>query len=511
MKNMTIWNIARACKGHLAVPAGKHTGSCPAAGMAVIRGYSGKEAAGIVIDSRKVEPGDIFVAIRGERVDGHQFIREVFDKGAIAVVCEEEPEELPGPCIRVEDSLAALRQIAAFYREQMPIPIVGITGSVGKTSTKEFVASVLAQKYKTHKTQGNFNNEIGVPLTLLAMPEDTEAAVVEMGINHFGEMHRLSEMVKPDICVMTNIGQCHLENLIDRDGILRAKSEIFDFMNPKGTVVVNGDDDKLATIHEVYGKAPVTFGMNKQNAIWADHIENRGLLGSCADIHMGDDVVHAIIPLPGEHMIYNAMAAAAVALQFGMSKEEIAAADLALVNQEVIIGGADLGITGYPSFNADFSLCDSLAGAGFDIICHATNHAMDKGRKGLINCAKYWKENYPQITVLGIHDTADTSTSCGAEPVILDLPDMKIAVLNYTYGTNGIPLPDDMPYAVDLPDGEQIVADIQRAEESADFFFVKHFFLKKRQNSPFSSREIPCFRWVIFIYTSLRMRACSIR
>ena len=101
MKNMTIWNIARACKGHLAVPAGKHTGTCPAAGMAVIRGYSGKEAAGIVIDSRKVEPGDIFVAIRGERVDGHQFIREVFDKGAIAVVCEEEPEELPGSCIRV--------------------------------------------------------------------------------------------------------------------------------------------------------------------------------------------------------------------------------------------------------------------------------------------------------------------------------------------------------------------------------------------------------------------------
>ena len=102
MKNMTIWNIERACKGHLAVPAGKHTGTCPAAGMAVIRGYSGKEAAGIVIDSRKVEPGDIFVAIRGERVDGHQFIREVFDKGAIAVVCEEEPEELPGPCIRVQ-------------------------------------------------------------------------------------------------------------------------------------------------------------------------------------------------------------------------------------------------------------------------------------------------------------------------------------------------------------------------------------------------------------------------
>lgn len=157
---------------------------------------------------------------------------------------------------------------------------------------------------------------------------------------------------------------------------------------------------------------------------------------------------------------------------FSHTKEEIAAADLALVNQEVIIGGADLGITGYPSFSADFSLCDSLAGAGFDIICHATNHAMDKGRKGLINCAKYWRENYPQITVLGIHDTADTSTSCGAEPVILDLPDMKIAVLNYTYGTNGIQLPDDMPYAVDLLNEEQVAADIQRAEELADFTIV---------------------------------------
>ena len=157
---------------------------------------------------------------------------------------------------------------------------------------------------------------------------------------------------------------------------------------------------------------------------------------------------------------------------FSHTKEEIAAADLALVNQEVIIGGADLGITGYPSFNADFSLCDSLAGAGFDIICHATNHAMDKGRKGLINCAKYWRENYPQITVLGIHDTADTSTSCGAEPVIIELGDMRIAVLNYTYGTNGISLPADMPYAVDLLNEEQVAADIQRAEELADFTIV---------------------------------------
>ena len=310
MKNMTLENIAAACGGEI---------------YCMREELSQETAKGIVIDSRQIEPGYIFVATKGERVDGHQFIPDVFAKGAMAVICEVLPEEDLGPCILVKDSFMALKQAAAFYRQQLNIRVVGITGSVGKTSTKEFVASVLSEKYKVHKTAGNYNNEVGLPLTIFGIQEDDQIAVLEMGINTFGEMHRLSEVAKPDICVMTNIGQCHLENLIDRDGILRAKSEIFDFMNPKGTVVVNGDDDKLATIHEVYGKAPVTFGMNKQNAIWADHIENRGLLGSCADVHMGDGVVHAIIPLPGEHMIYNAMAAAAVALQFGMSKEEIAA------------------------------------------------------------------------------------------------------------------------------------------------------------------------------------------
>lgn len=174
---------------------------------------------------------------------------------------------------------------------------------------------------------------------------------------------------------------------------------------------------------------------------------------------------------------------------FAYTKDAISAADLALVNQEVIIGGAELGITGYPSFNADFSLCDSLTDAGFDVICHATNHAMDKGRKGLVNCAEYWRENYPQITVLGIHDTADTSTACGAEPVILELPDMKIAVLNYTYGTNGISLPEDMPYAVDMLEEEQVAADIQRAEELADFTIVCPHWGTEYRLSPDASQE----------------------
>ena len=306
---MTLANIAAAC-------GGTYHGN---------EEDQNKEVLSITTDSRKAEPGCLFIAIRGERVDGHDFVDSVFEKDALCVLSEQELPEAKGNYILTESTLQAIKDIAEFYRQQLSAKVVGITGSVGKTSTKEMIASVLSEKYRVLKTLGNFNNELGLPLTVFRLTEEDEIAVLEMGISDFGEMHRLSEVAKPDICVMTNIGQCHLENLIDRDGILRAKSEIFDFMNRKGTVVVNGDDDKLATIHEVYGKAPVTFGMNKQNAIWADHIENRGLLGSCADIHMGDDVVHAIIPLPGEHMIYNAMAAAAVALQFGMSKEEIAA------------------------------------------------------------------------------------------------------------------------------------------------------------------------------------------
>lgn len=157
---------------------------------------------------------------------------------------------------------------------------------------------------------------------------------------------------------------------------------------------------------------------------------------------------------------------------FANTKDAIAAADLALVNQEVIIGGAELGISGYPAFNADFTLADSLVDAGFDVICHATNHALDKGRKGLIACANHWQENYPEVTVLGIHDIAETSTSGGAEPAVVEINGIRIAILNYTYGTNGISLPEDMPYAVDLLDEDQVVADIREAEKIADFTIV---------------------------------------
>ena len=307
MKNMTLKNIAASCGGRL------------------IGGGVDLEIAGAVMDSRLIERNFLFFAIKGERVDGHDFIAQVMEKGAACAVCSQEPESPTGPYILVEDVPKAMQDIAAFYRAGLTIPVVGITGSVGKTSTKEFIAGVLGEKYHVLKTQGNYNNELGVPLTLLRIREEHEAAVIEMGINHFGEMHRLSRMAAPDIVVMTNIGDCHLEALGSREGILKAKSEIFDFLSENGTVIINGDDDMLSTIREIHKKAPVTFGKNKNNNCYATKIQPNGLFGTEAEIHMPTGSFHAVIPLPGEHMVYNALAAAAAGAALGLTAAEIKA------------------------------------------------------------------------------------------------------------------------------------------------------------------------------------------
>ena len=308
MKNMTLANIAKAVNGSLH-NAEQHVG---------------EEAAGVVLDSRKVEAGYVFIATKGERVDGHTFIDTVFEKGALGVICEKAPENPKGAYIVVEDSFQALKDVAAFYRKQLNIKVVGITGSVGKTSTKEFIAATLATHYQVLKTEGNFNNEIGLPLTVLRIRDNIEVAVLEMGISDFGEMHRLSSIAQPDVCVITNIGQCHLENLGTRDGILKAKTEIFDFMQPEGKVCLNGDDDKLVTVTEVRGKRPLFFGKDSKNEIYATDYVNQGLAGSTANIHRQGRTFGVKIPLPGEHMVYNALAATAVATVMGLSDEEIA-------------------------------------------------------------------------------------------------------------------------------------------------------------------------------------------
>jgi len=308
MKNMTLLNIANACSGRLV---------CDNSDLH-------KEIKGIVIDSRLVREDYLFIASRGERVDGHDFIKAAYNQGAAAVICEKAPADVPVPYILVENSLMALKQIAEWYRMQLDITVIGITGSVGKTSTKEFVSSVLAQKYCVHKTEGNYNNEIGLPLTILQIKEEHEIAVLEMGISDFGEMHRLSKIAKPDYCLITNIGQCHLENLGSRQGVLKAKSEIFDFMKEKGRAILNGEDDMLLTVREVKGRPPIRYGFNSEYDVWADNVKSHGLNGSSCDIHIKDEVFHVNIPMPGHHMVLNALAAAAAGSLLGVTGQEIA-------------------------------------------------------------------------------------------------------------------------------------------------------------------------------------------
>jgi UDP-N-acetylmuramoyl-tripeptide--D-alanyl-D-alanine ligase len=306
MKNLTLRNIAACCGG-------------------VLKGdlsSSDFEITAITTDSRTVTDGCLFAAIRGERADGHKFAEQVMENGAACVLSEKDLGWTDRPFIQTASTLEALKAIAEFYLKQLNIPVVGVTGSVGKTSTKEMIASVLKEKYRVLKTDGNFNNELGLPLTVFRLREDDEIAVLEMGISHFGEMHRLAKIARPDTCVITNIGWAHLENLGTRDGILKAKSEIFDFLREDGHIILNGDDDKLASVR-VEGHTPVRFGLDPANDLYADAIVPHGFEGTSCRIHTKKGSFDAMIRIPGSHMVYNALAGAAVGLVYGLTNEEI--------------------------------------------------------------------------------------------------------------------------------------------------------------------------------------------
>lgn len=289
------------------------------------------EVTGVAIDSRKIEAGYLFIPIKGARVDGHDFIPQVMEKGALCTLSEKKLEDASYPYIMVESCEQAMKDIAQHYRTALGIKVVGITGSVGKTSTKEMIASVLSQKYNVLKTAGNFNNEIGLPLTIFNIREEHKVAVLEMGINHFGEMHRLAKMAQPDMCVITNIGLCHLEYLGDRDGILKAKTEMFDYMQPDAKIILNGDDDKLITVKNVKGKTPKFFGLSTEHDAFATDIHSMSLKGIGCTLHLGDNIIETVIPIPGEHMVYNALAGALVGQTLGLSADEIKAGIESLV------------------------------------------------------------------------------------------------------------------------------------------------------------------------------------
>lgn len=307
MKQMSLKEIAAACGGTY---FGKDE-------------FAAREVTGVAIDSRKIETGFLFVPIKGARVDGHDFIPQVIEKGALATLSEKPLGNVSFPYILVESAPQALKDIARHYRQALGIKVVGISGSVGKTSTKEMIASVLAQKYHVLKTEGNFNNEIGLPLTVFRIREEHEVAVLEMGISDFGEMDRLAAIAQPDICVITNIGYCHLEQLGDRLGVLRAKTEMFRHMHHGGDVILNGDDDMLVHAEVPEHASSFFFGRSSQSGIYASDVEDLGLRGTACTIHLPSGTLRAIIPIPGAHMVYNALAGAAVGMRLGLSLDEI--------------------------------------------------------------------------------------------------------------------------------------------------------------------------------------------
>lgn len=297
--------------------------------------------ASVVIDSRQAEAGSLFVALPGENVDGHNFAQAAFDAGAIVAIVDKAvnvdcaiieaaspqfPANWKKPvCIKVENSLLALQKLAACWRRQFSPQVIGITGSVGKTSTKELAHSVLAQKYKTLKNKGNLNNEIGLPLTLLQLNSSFEQVVLEMGMYDLGEIRTLCQIAQPQIGVVSNIGPTHLERLGTMDKIVAAKQELVEALPEDGVAILNADDPLVAPMRHHTRARVFTYGLSDQADLWADEIASEGLEGMRFVFHYKGESIHVKVPLLGRHSAHTALRAAAIGLNQGMHWGEIVA------------------------------------------------------------------------------------------------------------------------------------------------------------------------------------------
>ena len=274
-------------------------------------------------DSRNITPGCLFLPWVGEQFDGHNFIDAALDAGAAGCLCAKLPQDIRPDkfYIKVADTRLALRDMASAYRDKFDIPFVQITGSVGKTTTKEMIAAVLGAKLNVLKTPENFNNDIGTPLTLFGLSPEHQAAVIETGMNHFGEIEYLGAMVRPDIAVISNIGDAHIEYLGSRGGILKAKCEIFEHLMDDGIAILNGDDALLDTV--TLPQRIIRCGQSEHCQVRISDILDHGVNGITCTVTSEKDVYHLNIPAPGEHMAYAASIAVAVGEVLGLSKEEI--------------------------------------------------------------------------------------------------------------------------------------------------------------------------------------------
>ncbi len=287
-------------------------------------GDSSNIFSGITTDSRKVARGNLFIPLVGEKFDGHDYIEQCFDTGAKVCLTQKVIPERDKCCVvLVNDTAKALRDIATWHRNKYNIPVVGITGSVGKTSTKDMISCVLSKKYEVLKTQGNFNNEIGLPLTFFNLEERHEAAVIEMGMSGFGEISRLTAIAQPQVAVITNIGVSHIEKLGSQQGILKAKLEILEGLKPDGLVVLNGDDPILREQRGKLDCRTVYYGMDGATDYCAENYQSLGEDGSSFSVKVDNRTYRVRVPVPGVHNVYNALAAIAVGVEMNIPMEII--------------------------------------------------------------------------------------------------------------------------------------------------------------------------------------------
>lgn len=343
-------------------------------GVALEKGKKRVMISGVSIDSRKVRPGNLFFAFPGEYVDGHDYIEQAFEKGAAAAVvsrpvsCQEDY-----PLIRVEDPLKALQNLAHSYRSLFNIPVVAVTGSTGKTTTKDLIAGVLGRKMAVVKTEGNYNNEIGLPLTLLRLKRIHQAVVLEMAMRGHGQIADLCEISHPEVGVITNIGKTHLELLGSQEAVAMAKGELLSSLPAGGCAVLNADDNwqiKLAS--RVKGEV-IYYGTDKQCQVRASDIRLRGLEGVEFKLHTPSGEVCCSLPLPGAHNVANALAAAAVGYRFGLNPDGIAkglaSASITEMRMEV-----KPGIEGSMVIDDSYNASPASTIAALDLLAEADGH-----------------------------------------------------------------------------------------------------------------------------------------
>ncbi|HSP22922.1 MAG TPA: UDP-N-acetylmuramoyl-tripeptide--D-alanyl-D-alanine ligase [Planococcus sp. (in: firmicutes)] len=325
---------------------------------------------GVSINTRTLKPGDLFVPFRGENVNGHQYVRQAFEAGAAASLWQRDEPNPPKdvPLLIVDDCKIALQEMARSYRNELSTMVIGITGSNGKTSTKDLVASVLKPYFKVQKTPGNLNNELGLPLTILSLDEDTKFAVLEMGMSGFGEIEFLSQLARPDYAIITNIGEAHMQDLGSREGIAKAKFEITAGMESHGKLFYDGDEPLLLPFVEEFPQA-VSFGFSENNELAVTDI--KATENGSSFLVSGIIDAAFTIPVLGEHQVKNTLAAILVALEAGLTEEEIRRSlkNAALTDMRMQIIQANNGAT---FINDAYNAAPSSMGAALNFLRETT-------------------------------------------------------------------------------------------------------------------------------------------